>query len=83
MKKSIDMLKKNLQKDSDIHKHENIRIMKENVGLIHEIKTLRLEIKEETIKKSPEDEKKNKNEPSEDMIRNEISERKRAIAELQ
>ena len=34
LEKSINMLKKNLQKDSDIHKHENIRIMKENVDLI-------------------------------------------------
>lgn len=39
------MLKKNLQKDADIHKHENIRIMKENVDLIKEISTLRLEIR--------------------------------------
>lgn len=74
------MLKKNLQKDSDIHKHENIRIMKENVDLIKEISSLRLEIKEEGIKKAPEEEKKNKNEPTEDMIRSEIAERKRAIA---
>ena len=77
------MLKKNLQKDSDIHKHENIRIMKENVDLIKEITTLRLEIKEEGIKKSPEDEKKNKNEPTEEMILNEINERRRAISDLQ
>lgn len=34
LEKSIAMLKKNLQKDADIHKHENIRIMKENVDLI-------------------------------------------------
>ena len=64
MLKSIDMLKKNLQKDSDIHKHENIRIMKENVALINEIQTLRIENKEEVIKKGPDDEKKGKNEPS-------------------
>jgi hypothetical protein len=83
LEKSINMLKKNLQKDSDIHKHENIRIMKENVDLIKEISSLRLEIKEEGIKKSPEEEKKNKNEPTEDMVRNEIGERKKAIAELQ
>jgi hypothetical protein len=57
--------------------------MKENVDLIKEISSLRLEIREEGIKKSPDDEKKNKNEPTEEMIRNEINERKRAIAELQ
>ena len=45
------MLKKNLQKDDDIHKHENIRIMKENVDLIKAIATLRLEIKENESKK--------------------------------
>ena len=77
------MLKKNLQKDSDIHKHENIRIMKENVDLIKEIGFLRLEIREEGIKKNPDDEKKNKNEPTEEMIRAEINERKRAIIELE
>lgn len=54
--------------------------MKENVDLIKEISSLRLEIKEEGIKKAPEEEKKNKNEPTEDMIRSEIAERKRAIA---
>ena len=42
LEKSINMLKKNLQKDSDIHKHENIRIMKENVDLIKEISSLRM-----------------------------------------
>ena len=83
LEKSINMLKKNLQKDSDIHKHENIRIMKENVDLIKEIGTLRLQIKEEGIKKNPDDEKKNKNEPTEEMIRAEINERKRAIIELE
>ena len=77
------MLKKNLQKDSDIHKHENIRIMKENVDLIKEISSLRLEIKEEGIKKSPQEEKKSKNEPTEEMVRSEIGQRKKAIAELQ
>ena len=55
------MLKKNLQKDSEIHKHQNIRIMKENVDLIKEISSLRLQIKEEGIKKSPDEEKKGKN----------------------
>lgn len=45
LEKSIAMLKKNLQKDDDIHKHENIRIMKENVDLIKAIASLRLEIK--------------------------------------
>ena len=83
LEKSINMLKKNLQKDSDIHKHENIRIMKENVDLIKEISSLRLQIKEEGIKKSPEEQKKNKNEPTEEMIRNEINERRKAIAQLQ
>ncbi len=36
------MLKENLQKDGDIHRHENIRIMKENVDLIKSISSLRL-----------------------------------------
>ena len=35
------MLKKNLQKDKDIHKQDNIRIIRENVELIKEINKLR------------------------------------------
>ena len=70
--KSIAMLKKNLQKDNEIHRHENIRIMKENVDLIKEIGTLRLEIKEDNQKKGSEDDKKNKNEPKEEELRAEI-----------
>ena len=57
--------------------------MKENVALINEIQTLRIENKEEVIKKGPDDEKKSKNEPSQEMIRNEITDRRRAIVELQ
>lgn len=83
LEKSIGMLKKNLQTDSDIHKHENIRIMMENVDLIKEISSLRLEIKEEDIKKSPDEEKKKKNEPTEEMVRTEVTDKRRAIAELQ
>ena len=63
MEKSIAMLKKNLQKDADIHKHENIRIMKENVDLIKEISTLRLEIREDSSKNGAEEKNKGKNEP--------------------
>lgn len=83
LEKSIGMLKKNLEKHSDIHKHENIRIMMENVDLIKEISSLRLEIKEEDIKKSPDEEKKKKNEPTEEMVRTEVTDKRRAIAELQ
>lgn len=76
LQKSIAMLKKNLQKDSEIHKHENIRIMKENVALIKEISSLRLQIREDTNKRGSDDEKKptlgstnNKNEPKEDELK--------------
>jgi len=34
LKKSVSMLKKNLQKDFDIHRKDNQRIMRENVELI-------------------------------------------------
>lgn len=79
LEKSIAMLKKNLQKDSEIHKHENIRIMKENVALIKEISSLRLEIREDNNKRGSDDDKKsltatgsNKNEPKEEELKAEI-----------
>ena len=46
--------------------------MKENVDLIKEIGTLRLENKEASQKKGSEDEKKAKNEPKEEELRAEI-----------
>ena len=49
------MLKKNLQKDNEIHRQDNLRIMRENVDLIREINQLRNEIKEI---KQPKDAKK-------------------------
>ena len=41
------MLNKNLQKDTDIHKKDNQRIMRENVELIKEINELRDRVREE------------------------------------
>jgi hypothetical protein len=46
LEKSVAMLKKNLAKDDEIHKQDNIRIMRENVELIKEINKLRKQIKE-------------------------------------
>jgi len=46
LEKSVGMLKKHLQKDSEIHKQDNLRIMKDNVKLIKKINTLRKGIKE-------------------------------------
>jgi len=40
------MLKKNLIKDNEIHKQDNIRIIRENVELIKEINKLRKDIKD-------------------------------------
>ena len=60
LQKSVAMLKKNLEKDNEIHKQDNLRIMKENVDLIREINKLRKNIKD--IKYPPkgtEQEKKN------------------------
>lgn len=61
LQKSVGMLKKNLEKDNEIHKQDNLRIMKENVDLIREINKLRKNIKD--IKGGPklEEEKKNNN----------------------
>lgn len=55
LKTSVKMLKKNLQKDNEIHRQDNLRIMRENVDLIREINQLRNEIKEI---KHPKDAKK-------------------------
>lgn len=46
LQKSVTMLKKNLEKDNEIHKQDNLRIMKENVDLIREINKLRKNIKD-------------------------------------
>lgn len=48
------MLKRNLDKDSEIHKQDNMRIMKTNVDLIKEINKLRLKVKEENKTDKPE-----------------------------
>ncbi len=58
--KSVAMLKKNLQKDNEIHKQDNIRIMRENVGLIREINKLRKQKKELKLDKGAEAEPENK-----------------------
>jgi cilia- and flagella-associated protein 57 len=59
LEKSVAMLKKNLQKDNEIHKQDNRRIMRENVELIKKINQLRRENRDikRTIKgveKSPD-----------------------------
>jgi hypothetical protein len=43
LEKSVNMLKKNLQKDNEIHRQDNRRIMRENVELIKAINKLRRE----------------------------------------
>lgn len=44
LEKSVDSLKKKLEKDSQSHRIDNMRIMQENVSLIREINDLRREI---------------------------------------
>merc|ERR1719265_1317247 len=41
LEKSVDSLKRKLQKDSEVHRIDNMRIMQENVSLIREINDLR------------------------------------------
>lgn len=48
LEKLVNMFKKSLQKDNQIHKDDKIRIMKDNVELIREINTLRKSIKDIT-----------------------------------
>jgi hypothetical protein len=44
LEKSVDSLKRKLEKDSHVHRIDNMRIMGENVSLIREINDLRREI---------------------------------------
>merc|ERR550514_2407564 len=44
LEKSVDSLKRKLEKDSKVHRIDNMRIMQENVSLIREINDLRREI---------------------------------------
>merc|ERR1712046_431863 len=44
LEKSVDSLKRKLQKDSEVHRIDNMRIMQENVSPIREINDLRREI---------------------------------------
>merc|ERR1711972_655817 len=44
LEKSVDSLKRKLEKDSQAHRIDNMRIMQENVSLITEINHLRREI---------------------------------------
>ena len=46
LRKSVQMLNKNLQKDFDIHRKDNQRIMRENVELIKDVSRLRAAVKE-------------------------------------
>lgn len=59
LEKSVAVLKRHLQKDTEMHKQDNLKIMKENVGLIRKINTLRKGI--EHIRLSSKDTKENKN----------------------
>uniref|UniRef100_A0A0B7A6G0 Cilia- and flagella-associated protein 57 n=1 Tax=Arion vulgaris TaxID=1028688 RepID=A0A0B7A6G0_9EUPU len=45
LERSVANLRKKLEKDSEIHKADNVRIMQENVSLIKEINDLRRELK--------------------------------------
>ncbi|KAK7099818.1 cilia- and flagella-associated protein 57-like [Littorina saxatilis] len=45
LERSVASLRKKLEKDSEIHKADNVRIMQENVSLIKEINDLRRELK--------------------------------------
>ncbi|XP_025110126.1 cilia- and flagella-associated protein 57-like [Pomacea canaliculata] len=45
LERSVASLRKKLEKDSEIHKADNVRIMQENVMLIKEINDLRKEVK--------------------------------------
>ena len=59
LEKSVAMLNKNLKKDREIHKQDNIRIMSENVELIREINNLRKTIKNKFNSKTSEGNDKN------------------------
>jgi hypothetical protein len=54
LEKSVQLLKRNLLKDHEIHKQDNIRIMKGNVNLIRDINDLRMVTKDGAHKKGGE-----------------------------
>ena len=49
----VESLKRKLQKDSEVHRQDNMRVMQENVSLIREINDLRKEIKDWRSKSGP------------------------------
>lgn len=72
------VLKRNLQKDNEIHKHDNVRIMKENVELIKDINKLRMETRDGLLKKGPDEDRRNKIDPRGEELKEEIRVRKEA-----
>lgn len=85
LEKSVHMLKKNLQKDSEIHKQDNLRIMRENVELIKQINKLRREIREikygtkNADEKVPANKLKDSDDQAAEAIDLEIAEKKKAV----
>jgi hypothetical protein len=45
LEKTVASLRRKLQKDSELHRHDNIKVMQENMALIGEINSLRRELK--------------------------------------
>ena len=45
LERGVDVLKRKLARDSELHRSDNLRIMQENVALIKEINELRRELK--------------------------------------
>merc|ERR1719217_552019 len=62
LEKSVESLKRKLQKDSEVHRQDNMRVMQENVSLIREINDLKHERQQQrlhiTRKRTEDDEKK-------------------------
>merc|ERR1712182_176119 len=94
LEKSVESLKRKLQKDSEVHRQDNMRVMQENVSLIREINDLRKEInflKHErqqkrlhvTRKKDGDDEKKEQQlTQTVNNMQNEMEANKTAIEQL-
>ena len=54
LERTVDSLRRKLQKDCDMHKEENVRLMKENVTLIKDINDMKRDIKMMELEKRQE-----------------------------
>ena len=85
LEKSVDTLKRKLDKDNTVHKKENVRIIQENVALIREINELRKEIKylQDSVAAPVQIKRRNQSASRLPMLMNEIQNNNMHISQLE